>query len=317
MADYGVTTEAEKLAGMLDIHAEMTRKWKASKFHAVQKEWLEKTIFPLKLAVDSALLMGVGGIGGNPNGSYMYGHAYGEGEGLGVDICNLSQVVAFECWIDILSCFSAAMPDLAVMSPLWVDSWQTSPAFKGGRDYNRMRRTIRQYARTHLSQKQGPLFEHNTEENLKDLSIDRLMHNWLQNSEWYWTPDDLSVIGDIGEPIDQEVWRFLPGIYGIVDTLGGGAEYMEIRLEFCRRHRLENPLEEIPSGSEYEYEGKEDEPEPEPQPIPGPKTDKSFPSSKRIPRSPSYRDSYHGNKRRLIGVRKLRAYRDDGRVNFS
>lgn len=103
MADYGVTTEAEKLAGMLDIHAEMTRKWKASKFHAVQKEWLEKTIFPLKLAVDSALLMGVGGIGGNPNGSYMYGHAYGEGEGLGVDICNLSQVVAFECWIDILS----------------------------------------------------------------------------------------------------------------------------------------------------------------------------------------------------------------------
>ncbi|KAM3150594.1 hypothetical protein ABEW05_009054 [Botrytis cinerea] len=361
MADYGVTTEAEKLAGMLDIHAEMTRKWKASKFHAVQKEWLEKTIFPLKLAVDSALLMGVGGIGGNPNGSYMYGHAYGEGEGLGVDICNLSQVVAFECWIDILrqrfdipssrvyfqepsfsdleksfitslghtvlehpqgfkiltrrtflcssllykdvvaGCFSAAMPDLAVMSPLWVDSWQTSPAFKGGRDYNRMRRTIRQYARTHLSQKQGPLFEHNTEENLKDLSIDRLMHNWLQNSEWYWTPDDLSVIGDIGEPIDQEVWRFLPGIYGIVDTLGGGAEYMEIRLEFCRRHRLENPLEEIPSGSEYEYEGKEDEPEPEPQPIPGPKTDKSFPSSKRIPRSPSYRDSYHGNKRRLIG----------------
>ncbi|KAM0165388.1 hypothetical protein ACHAPG_000057 [Botrytis cinerea] len=150
MADYGVTTEAEKLAGMLDIHAEMTRKWKASKFHAVQKEWLEKTIFPLKLVVDSALLMGVGGIGGNPNGSYMYGHAYGEGEGLGVDICNLSQVVAFECWIEILilehpqgfkiltrrtflcssllykdvvaGCFSAAMPDLAVMSPLWVDS---------------------------------------------------------------------------------------------------------------------------------------------------------------------------------------------------
>ncbi|TEY42365.1 hypothetical protein BOTCAL_0392g00010 [Botryotinia calthae] len=105
----------------------------------------------------------------------------------------------------VASCFSAAMPDLAIMSPLRMNNWQVSPSFKGGRDYNRMRRTIRRYARTHLSQKQGPLFERNTDENLRDLSIDRLMHAWLQDSEFYWTPDDLSVIGDIGEPIDEEV----------------------------------------------------------------------------------------------------------------
>lgn len=121
MAHYGEKTEAEKLAGMLNIHAEMTRGWKASEFHAVQKEWLEKTIFPLKLVVDSALFMGVGGIGGNPNGSYMYDHGYGEGEGFGVDIYNLSSVVAFECWIDILSKYHTLgfliyLPSLSLLS---------------------------------------------------------------------------------------------------------------------------------------------------------------------------------------------------------
>ncbi|KAF7882720.1 uncharacterized protein EAF02_006083 [Botrytis sinoallii] len=69
-------TEAEKLAGMLAIHAEMTRGWKASKFHAVQKEWVEKTIFPLKLVVDSALSMGVGSIQGGTNSSYKYDESY-------------------------------------------------------------------------------------------------------------------------------------------------------------------------------------------------------------------------------------------------
>ncbi|TGO46385.1 hypothetical protein BCON_0328g00010 [Botryotinia convoluta] len=395
-------TEAEKLVGMLAIHAEMTREWKASKFHAVQKEWLEKTIFPLKLVVDSALSMGVGSIQGDTNGSYKYDENYGSrDEESGEDIHNLSQVVGFECWIDILrqkfdipsskvyfqdpgftdleksfitslghtvlehpqafkiltrrtflcscrlykdvvaACFSAAMPDLAVMSPLWMDSWVTSPYYEAGPDYNRlvfhesrmwsglieqhrMRRTLRRYARTHLSQKQGPIFERTREADLKDISIDRLMHSWLQDVEWYWTPNDLSVIGDIGEPINQEVWRFLPGIYGVIDSLGGGMEYVEMAIEMQRRRREESPLDEIPSGSEWEYEGKEDEPEPEPdpdpetepEPEPEPKPDKPLPSQKITPRSPPYRDSYRGNKRRLTRIRKLRAYRDDGTVNF-
>lgn len=101
-------TEAEKLAGMLAIHAEMTRGWKASKFHAVQKEWLEKTIFPLKLVVDSALSMGVGSIQGGTNSSYKYDKHYGSrNEEQGTDLYHLSQVVGFECWIDILSKYFA------------------------------------------------------------------------------------------------------------------------------------------------------------------------------------------------------------------
>lgn len=99
-------TEAEKLAGMLAIHAEMTRGWKASKFHAVQKEWVEKTIFPLKLVVDSALSMGVGSIQGGTNSSYKYDESYvSQNEERGGGLYHLSQVVGFECWIDILSKF--------------------------------------------------------------------------------------------------------------------------------------------------------------------------------------------------------------------
>ncbi|TGO57437.1 hypothetical protein BOTNAR_0201g00240 [Botryotinia narcissicola] len=161
----------------------MNRGWKASGFHADQKEWLEKTIFPLKLIVDSALSMGVGSIQGGPDSSYKYDKYYGSrNEEQDLDLHHLSQVVGFECWIDILrhkfnippskvyfqdpgftdlektfitslghtvlehpqaykiltrrtflcscrlykdivaACFSAAMPDLAVMSPLWLDS---------------------------------------------------------------------------------------------------------------------------------------------------------------------------------------------------
>ncbi|TGO33484.1 hypothetical protein BHYA_0244g00210 [Botrytis hyacinthi] len=380
-------TEAEKLAGMLAIHAEMTRGWKGSEFHAVQKEWLEKTIFPLKLVVDSALSMGVGSIQGGTNSSYKYDTNYGSrNEEQDVDLPHLSQVVGFECWIDILrqkfnippskvyfqdpgftdleksfitslghtvlehpqaykiltrrtflcscrlykdivaACFSAAMPDLAVMSPLWIDSWVPSPYYEGGSYYNRMRRTIRRYARTHLSQKQGPIFERTRDADLRDLSIDRLIHSWLQDVEWYWTPNDLSVIGDIGEPINQDVWRFLPGIYGVIDSLGGGMAYVEMAIEMQRRRREESPLEEIPSGSEWEYQGKEggpepepeSEPEPEPEPElePEPEPDKPLASPKITPGSPPYRDRYRGNKRRLTRIRKLRAYRDDGTVNF-
>lgn len=100
-----VHSEEEKLAGMLAIHKTMTRRWKRSKFHAGQKEWVEKTIFPLNLIVDSALCMGIGSISGDPNGSYRYDENYGSKDknGEGSDLSNLSQVVAFECWIDILS----------------------------------------------------------------------------------------------------------------------------------------------------------------------------------------------------------------------
>ncbi|TGO57438.1 hypothetical protein BOTNAR_0201g00250 [Botryotinia narcissicola] len=177
-----------------------------------------------------------------------------------------------------------------------------------------MRRTIRRYARTHLSQKQGPIFERTRDADLHDLSIDRLMHSWMQDVEWYWTPKDLSAIGDIGEPIDQDVWRFLPGMYGVIDSLGGGMAYVEMAIEMQRRRREESPLEEIPSGSEWEYQGKEGGPEPEPESEP--ESDKPLPSPKLTPGSPPYRDRYRGNKRRLTRSRKLRAYRDDGTVNF-
>lgn len=96
-------TEDEKLAGMLAIHAKMTRQWKASKFYARQKEWLEKTIFPLRLVVDSAIFMGTGRIAGNPNGSWKYDDKYSDEDDEDQGLHNLSQLVAFECWIDILS----------------------------------------------------------------------------------------------------------------------------------------------------------------------------------------------------------------------
>lgn len=117
----------------------------------------------------------------------------------------------------------------------------------------RIRRTIKRYASSHLSQKQGPLFERNQDSDQQNLSIDRLMHSWLQDSEWYWSPDDPNVIGDIGEPMDEEEWRFLPGIYGVRDTYGAGIEYMEAQLKSIRRRREEEPLEEITSGSEYDW----------------------------------------------------------------
>lgn len=116
----------------------------------------------------------------------------------------------------------------------------------------RARQQIRRYFKSHQRQRLGPCIEPDPERffDLID-TAESLINVWLEYSECYWTPDDLREIGDIGQPIHQEEWRFLPGIFG-ANTIIEGLDWVWKRIQQLRKITAEEPQDLVLSDSDEE-----------------------------------------------------------------
>lgn len=86
---------ADEEDALSKIYAQMTAEWRASKYYKMQELWVERTIFPLKLVLDSALFMGLRRF--EIERMHLMRNDFKERLG------SISRIVAFESWIDTLS----------------------------------------------------------------------------------------------------------------------------------------------------------------------------------------------------------------------